>query len=358
MIAQGDFPLCKSLWEDISYSKIIVASDEDIQRIRQLKLNMDDLKHFGGKLKDVITDRGFDITPFKNMLNEYIHEDRLRNSKIDLGIVTVNLSDLKATEIFVDEIPYGMVKDYLLASAFLPVFKNEKIGGKHYIDGGVHDNLPYRMLSNRGYKKLILVRTHPGEETIIKDDTLEEIIIITPSDSIGRSFTYEKDICSKNIKLGYHDGLRAIKGLMGNQYYFYPKGDKFYYDYLFNLSDEKIDRLIQFFNLHGSNRKRAIFEEIIPKIASFMDLKKDSSYEIIVLALIELIAVELEIERFKVYVFEDIIHQINKNKTNDVYSNKERFNSILRKIESLNYLNKEEVLMEVSSILFGNRFGR
>jgi len=31
MIAQGDFPLCKSLWEDISYSKIIVASDEDIR---------------------------------------------------------------------------------------------------------------------------------------------------------------------------------------------------------------------------------------------------------------------------------------------------------------------------------------
>ncbi len=354
MIVQGDFGLCRELWEDICYSKIVNADDEDIKRLRQLKLNIEDIRHFGMKLKDVISDRGFDITPFKNMLNRYVDEDKIRKSNIDFGIVTVNLTDFRAAEIFKDDIPEGMIKDYLLASAFLPVFKNERIAGKHYIDGGLYDNLPYRMLSNKGYKKLILVRTHPGEETLIQDESLEEVIIITPSDAIGRSFTYEKDICRRNIKLGYYDGLKAIKGYVGNHYYFYSKGDKFYTDYLMGLDDKKLDRLSDLFNISNSNKRRALFEEIIPKVSTILNLGRESNYEDIVIGLLERVAGQLKLEKFRVYSFEEMCDEI-KGLESNIPSYKDRFNGILGKIESLSLKNKEEILTQVVDIMFLDR---
>ncbi len=351
MIVQGDFKICRELWEDISYSKVINANDEDIRRLRQLKLNIEDLRHLGVKLKDVISDRGLDITPFKNMLNEHVDESKIRESNIDFGIVTVNITDLRAIEIFKDDMPEGMIKDYLLASAFLPVFKNERIGGKHYLDGGVYDNLPYKMLSNKGYKNLIIVRTHPGERTIIQDDTLNEVIVISPSDDIGRSFTYEKDISRKNIKLGYFDGLKAIRGYVGDNYYFYPEGDKYFVNLLYDLEDQRVEKLMDLFNVGNSNKKRALFEDILPKIASILDMNRENNYEDIMLGLFERAMGRLKLEKFEIYRVDDII---SKFKSNDVFltRHKDKTNGFLGRLESLSLKNKDEILAEVVSIMF------
>ena len=47
-----------------------------------------------------------------------------------------------------------------MASAYLPVFKKEKIDGKRFIDGAIYNNLPVNLLIDKGYKDLILVRTN------------------------------------------------------------------------------------------------------------------------------------------------------------------------------------------------------
>ena len=160
MIVQGDFDICSDLWENVSYSMVINENDEEMQKFQQLKFKREDIKTLIEKLKVIIGERGFDITPFKELLDTYIDEDRIRKSPLDFGLVTVNLSDFKAYEVFKEDIPNGKLKDYLLASAYLPIFKQEKLGGKVYLDGGFYDNLPFKMLQNKGYDKLILVRTH------------------------------------------------------------------------------------------------------------------------------------------------------------------------------------------------------
>lgn len=160
MIVQDDFEKAYRIWHDISYSKIINASEEDLRRIKSGKLSKGDITLLIDSIRGFFIDKGLDITPLKNLLTELIDEDKIRNSGKDFGIVTVSLTDLKPLEIFIEDIPQGQLVEYLMASAYLPVFKTERIDGKRYIDGGVYNNLPINLLKDKGYENLIVVRTH------------------------------------------------------------------------------------------------------------------------------------------------------------------------------------------------------
>ena len=46
----------------------------------------------------------------------------------------------------------------LLASAYLPAFRLEKLGGKYYADGGVQDVVPIHALVEDGCKDIIALR--------------------------------------------------------------------------------------------------------------------------------------------------------------------------------------------------------
>ena len=152
MIVQGDYELAYELWQEISFPMVISTNDEEVERLRHLRLDKEDLSFLVDKVKDVINDGGLDITPLKNLLNTYIDEDRIRSSDMDFGIVTVNLTDFKSIEVFKEEIPKGKIKDYILASSYLPSFKKEKLDGKRYLDGAFYDNLPFKLLQSKDMK--------------------------------------------------------------------------------------------------------------------------------------------------------------------------------------------------------------
>ena len=46
--------------------------------------------------------------------------------------------------------PPGTIKDIMMASAYFPGFKQEKLGGKTYLDGGSVNNVPVDLLTDRG----------------------------------------------------------------------------------------------------------------------------------------------------------------------------------------------------------------
>ncbi|MFA7532840.1 MAG: patatin-like phospholipase family protein [Tissierellaceae bacterium] len=161
MIVQGDYDKCYELWSRISYSMVIDVDDREIEKLMELRPIRENFPFIKEKIKSFIGDKGFDITPLKALLEEYIDEEKIRSSHMEFGIVTINLSEFKPLYIFLEDIPEGELTHYLLASAYLPFFKSERIRGKRYLDGGFYDNLPYRMLLNKGYKDLILIRTMP-----------------------------------------------------------------------------------------------------------------------------------------------------------------------------------------------------
>ncbi|CCQ92947.1 conserved hypothetical protein [[Clostridium] ultunense Esp] len=66
------------------------------------------------------------------------------------------------------------------------------------------------MLKDKGYKDLIIVRTHaPGIVKKMNFDGLN-IITISPKDNLGRVLDFDTETARYNIKLGYYDGLKAL----------------------------------------------------------------------------------------------------------------------------------------------------
>ena len=352
MIVQGDYEKALELWQDIKYSMVINANDEEIEKLKNKKLDKDDIHNLTGKIKSVITDRGLDITPLKELLSTYIDEEKIRNSPMDFGIVTINLTDFKPMEIFKEDIPQGAIKDYLLASSYLPIFKNEKLGGKRFLDGAFYDNLPFSLLQSRGYDKLIIVRTHA--KGLTKRITPElEAIIISPSDYIGEFYEFEYEAARRNIELGYYDGLKALRGLRGIKYYIEPKGEQYYFNILLNLDEDKLSNIRECIRTPNIPDKRALFEHIIPKVASSMGLNKDFDYEDFVLALLERKASSLEISRFHIYSFDDLCKLVKNTPSKVIEKPTEHgpLSKIIEKVDLSTLFINDELILDIADII-------
>src|SRR5699024_6646984 len=317
MIVQEDFDLCYKLWHDISYSMIINASDEEVHNILNMNLSREDVLATVGKLKELIKDRGFDISPYKHLLDTYIDEEKIRKSSMDFGMVTVNLSEFKPEQLFIEDIPKGKLKEYLLASSYLPFFKMERIEGKLYLDGAFYNNLPFNLLVKKGYEDLILVRTHaPG---LIRKIDLGHLntTIISPSEDIGRSYVYDARNARKNIKLGYYDGLRAFRKLLGRTYYIKSKEEDYFSNYLLSIKKDKIREIGDILHFPVMPENRLLFEYIIPKLATIMDLDKDFDYGDFLIDLLERKALNDGINRFKIYSFDELLGLIKTEKSTE-----------------------------------------
>lgn len=352
MIVQGDFEKALELWEDISYSMVIDANDEEIERLRRKKLDREDLRLLSDRLKSIISDRGFDITPLKELLNSCIDEERIRASSMDFGLVTVNLSELKHIEIFKEEIPKGEMKDYLLASAYLPAFKTEKLKGRRFIDGAFYDNLPFTMLRNKGYKDLILVRTFARGLTR-KINPEMNAIVISPSDNIGQTFEFEQETAKRNIELGYYDALKAIRGLKGRKYYIEPIGEDYSFNLLTSLSPEQYQALNEIIRPHSMPDLRRLLEHVVPRLGGQMGLGKSFTYEDFIIGLLEKKAEYLDINKFQIYTFNELLGLIKEYPytIDNIHDNHRRLGKIIDKVELGTVFNKEENILNVANII-------
>ncbi|MEG1009786.1 MAG: patatin-like phospholipase family protein, partial [Clostridia bacterium] len=148
IVAQGDFEIAYKIWEEITYSTLFDINDSKARSVLNMDIDFELLKYISIKIKDVIKNKGIDTTKMKEILNEYIDENKLRNSNINFGLVTYCLSDIKPVELYIKDIPKGKLVEYILASSRLPGFKQETLNDKLYIDGGVYNNCPISMLKN------------------------------------------------------------------------------------------------------------------------------------------------------------------------------------------------------------------
>lgn len=356
MIVQNDYERCYDLWNEITYSMVVDVDDDEIDKIMQLKLVKEDLSFLREKIKNIISTKGFDITPLRKLLDEYIDEEKIRKSGMDFGIVTINLSPFKPLYVYLEDIPKGDLKEYLMASAYLPFFKSERLGGKLYLDGGFYDNLPFKMLIDRGYKDLILVRTHAMGFTKKLDLQGTNSIVISPSDSIGRSFEYDSNRARGNIELGYYDGLRALNGLQGNRYYIVSEKDKDYYlNFLLSIPEKEVRKMEEILKLPEIPYRRSLLEHIIPKICSMLSVGKSCSYEELLVYLLEKKAEYFNIERFKIYTFEELLSKVEDK---NIIRDKEdtgKLDKLIEKVDILPILNKDEVLLDIADIMFSRR---
>ena len=353
MIAQGDYEKAYEIWHEISYSKVIEANDEEIERLKQMKLDKENISLLTEKVKEVLHEKGLNITPLKNLILESIDEDKIRNSGKDFGIVTVSLTDLKPLEIYIEDIPSGKLAEYLMASAYLPVFKKEKIDGKRFIDGAIYNNLPVNLLVDKGYKDLILIRTNGIG--IAKKVDLEELntVLISPNEDLGRALDFDRDAARYNLKLGYYDGLKALRGLKGYSYYIESIEDEDYFmNYLLKLEEEKVLKLGKILKIDENiPYKRALFEFIIPKLSSILGVEKEANYDSIFYSLLEKLAEVYKIERFEIYTYDDLLNLVKEKLKLEEGKEIGIVDKIIEKVDILSLFCREEIIKETGKIM-------
>lgn len=352
-IAQDDFEKAYELWYNMCYSKVMNADDIEMKKLKKGKLTKEDIKSLSERIKGVINEKGIDVTPLKDLLFELVDEDKIRNSGKDFGIVTVSLTDLKPLELYIEDIPEGKLVEYLLASAYFPAFKKEKINGKMYIDGGIYNNLPINLLSNKGYKDIIAIRTHGPGRLKKNDNSGLNIIYISPNDDLGKTLDFDGEVARKNLKLGYYDGLKALKGLKGYKYYIESKKDEDYFiDIFLNTEENKIIEIGEILGIGDIPYRRALFEHIIPRISDVLGLKKENTYEEIAISFLEELAIIYNIERFKVYHYDDFLNIVKKEHRNIELEEKNIFHKIVNKVDFLSVFNREDIIKKVADIIF------
>lgn len=317
LICMGDYEKAQSLWEDITYSQIMNVDNDNMAKLIKGDITGMSLNDIRKETTKIIAEKGIDVSPLKNLIEDYVDEDKIRNSSIEFIIGTFVIPNMKELEIEVKDVEPGLINDYLLASANLPGFKKDKVNGKKYMDGGIVNNVPIDMLINRGYKDVIVIRIFgPGLEKKIKIPEDVNLINIAPRVDLGNILEFDPAKSRRNLKIGYYDGLRILKNLDGKIYYIEStNGEEYYVNLLCNLKEEIAQRFLEFYKIDSKDRilyTRQLFEVAYPRLALELKLEKNWTYKELYLSMLELCAKNLRIQKYMVYQEKDLFLQIGE----------------------------------------------
>ena len=219
LMVQNEYDKAYEFWSKITVDDVMASGinlDFDLEVLLSQK---EKLKPF---LKNYITNKGADISPLRKIMEEIFDETKLRNSKVDYGLVTLQIPSLKPLELTKNEIPDGKLTDYILASAScFPAFPMCKIDGKRYIDGGYYDNLPINLAIKMGATDIVAVDLfHKNETHPDLINTKPFIKYIVPSWDLGTILNFEHNGLLHNMQLGYLDTMKQFSKLDGYRYAF------------------------------------------------------------------------------------------------------------------------------------------
>lgn len=319
MIVQGDLERLEELWENINFSDILDLEDKKMKDVFSYNISLDTIKYISKKVKDAVKNKGLDTTKIHEFIDSNVDEKRVRKSKIKFGLVTMNLSDKKAEELFIDKIPKGKLVDYLMATSSLPVFKRATVGDKKYLDGGIYDNCPVEMLAKAGCDKVFAIRTNKRNRIrnyskIVKINNVD-LIMVEPVDELVNILNFDKKEMKLLIKQGYFDTLKVLKNLDGYRYYINEKDEKYYFDALVNISDENITKILSYLDIKldkTQSARKVFFEDVISIISNKVIKNKILSYKDFVVQLVEYAAESENVERYKIYDIEDFALHVQK----------------------------------------------
>lgn len=315
LISQGDFEKAYDFWANMEPSDLFNIEDEAMINVSNKEITKDTIVYLSKKAKELIDNKGTNSTKLMKVLDENIDENRLRKSKIDFGMVTVSIPEFKALEVYKEDIPKGMINEYILASSNFPGFKLHPIDGKYYIDGGIHDNCPVNLLIKKGYKDIIAIRTSKKDKLQRLESKDANIINIIPSEDLGEIVIFNNELIRKNIKLGYYDSKRYIQGLVGKKYYIKPFKEESFINIIKNIPEDTILKIAKAMKIPYINSKRLLFEKIIPKISHQLKLPNNASYQEIFVNLLEVIAIERKVKKYNIYTIDTFIEEIEKTHT-------------------------------------------
>lgn len=232
LICMGDVEKAEQIWNEMTFSRVMDVDDNWMERLFQKESSLREILSEGLK---ILSDGGVDITPLRELIREHVDEKKIRESGIELCLLTFSVTQMKEIDLSIHDIPEGLLEDFLLASAYLIGFKNEKLHGQKYVDGGIINNFPINSLLDRGYKDLIQIRIYgPGRVPRVRVEEDIQLYEVAPKVKLGSIIEFHSKRSRQNFKIGYYDAKRMIYGLQGQIYYIEQTREPWYYEEILN----------------------------------------------------------------------------------------------------------------------------
>ena len=266
-----------NFWYNVSPGTLLGMDPRFVDLFNNKEMDINGLMGAFNTLKDIVKNLGIDNTTLLNSIKDVVNYDRLQKSNKDFGLVTVRINKLKAMPLYIykeDIINQENLIEYLMASCYLPVFKERKMIDDHYyIDGGFYDNSPVKLLRDKGYNEVYIIKIKGiGINRHINSDI--KTIIISPSRENGSVLELNREIIKDNIMMGFYDTLRVVKKLDGYRYCF-KRRPEWYYNWLTKKVNKKLEKRVKSFFRVSSNR-----DTIIKALEYIMEKENITYYDV------------------------------------------------------------------------------
>ncbi len=265
-VVQKDYLKALLLWKNIDFSQIYNKNIE--HNIDTFEGKKEIAKMY---TKGIVFEGGMNVDRLEELVAKTLHEKKFRKSKIDYGLVTFNLTKLKAESLTKKDIPKGKLKDYLMASATCyPVFKKKEIEASTFIDGGVYDNLPINLALEMGAEEIIAVDLKAvGLKQKVKENHAD-IRIISPKNKINSFLVFDSKEARRAFHFGYNDTMKSYHALDGELYTFKKGNIKS------NYERYQKQFLMNIHHIFHSNKNKSIMEHLL-SISAFNKIFKKPS---------------------------------------------------------------------------------
>ena len=326
LICMDDYENAKNIWESIAYSKVMKVDDIQMGELLQGNLPMGE---FIKLAIQTMKDGGVDITPLKDLIAGCVDPQKILQSDKEFYVLTFSVDEMKELEVDMKTQEPAFIPDFLLASAYIfPLFKNEKLHGKMFVDGGVINNVPLETLVSRGYQDIILLRIFGvGRERKVKIPEDTTILSVEPRVDLGSIMEFDADKSRRNMRVGYYDAMRMIYGLSGVIYYI----DE-------DLSErECLGRLCEW---NRTIPMRKYVEMTLPAVAMELKLGTGWNYKELYLGMLEATARMCHVPTYCIYTVEELREEIEKRK--DILKEQDRLPMFIQLI--LNLQEEDELL--------------
>jgi len=204
---QDEYDLLEEIWTGMEFHKIFAS----IKEKRRLLLKLG---------REMIRNSGADVNPLKDLIRNYINEDKIYNSPIGYSLVTVNVTKRRFEYIRKKDVPKGQLTEYIIASSTFPLFKTHLINNHKFVDGGIYNNIPLDECVSHSSEPAVVICLNVTNISSLnpfrildyrKLKRMANLVDVKPSVSMGSVLNFEKEKARKFLKIGYQDALKTLK---------------------------------------------------------------------------------------------------------------------------------------------------
>lgn len=306
MFCAGDWEKTLELWDNINMQNVLDMDELSIKELMQGQFNAQlignalQLLRNLGMFVDTTADK------MRAFLKQYIDEKAIRESNKDFGLVTYSVPDFAPHYMMKEDIPKGQIYDYVMASSAYPAFKWQKIEGKEnkwFIDGGVYDNMPVKMLVDKGYDEIVAIRTNIKKYRAYRDVDLKgaKLLVFTPSEKLDYAVNFTKENIDRFKEMGYYEAKRTILGLPSFRFCVRAVDDQAFSDFMHGIDRKAIEEVVTLAKLKVHKSQDANIEDVIDTLRDMLKLSSKSSDLQVFENFLEVFAVYFNVDRFRFY---------------------------------------------------------